>query len=336
MFLSVIIPCYNAEPWMARCLDSILNQGIGDMEVICVNDGSKDDTLAILRDYETRYPNVVKVIDKENGGVSSARNVGIDAATGTYITFVDADDTLVDGALPIAIQSVKQTEVLADLAHLGMRIVSRGGDVELHVKNKRQYEDFDIEYLMSLDALEFGSPCSKFYKRNIISKFNISFDTSMPLYEDEKFNIEFLKYTKSIMVLELEFYIYLRNNNSATAKFRGDQFSDCNNEILRCRKEFFMEHFGRDDRKLHIYRQHAFDYLFAIYSIYRANRVKGKYHWLKRYWNAANLNDIRWSYNLDSGIPKLIGFFGRKNKILCHCFTWMVFSMEKLLRRNNG
>lgn len=100
MFLSIIIPIYNDEKFLAECLDSCLVQDIpsDDYELICVDDGSIDRTPEILADYAGRYPNIV-AISKNNGGVSSARNVGLDAARGNYLWFVDSDDLLVPNVL---------------------------------------------------------------------------------------------------------------------------------------------------------------------------------------------------------------------------------------------
>ena len=89
--ISVIIPIYNMEQYLARCLDSVLNNTYRNLEVLCVDDGSKDTSLEILRRYEAADPRIV-VISKENGGVSSARNAGLDRMTGEYVCFVDPDD----------------------------------------------------------------------------------------------------------------------------------------------------------------------------------------------------------------------------------------------------
>ena len=91
MFLSIIIPVYNAETYIGATLDSLLNQDISDYEILCVNDGSKDQSLSILEDYARKDPRI-RVISKENGGVTSARNTGLQAAAGDFIWFVDADD----------------------------------------------------------------------------------------------------------------------------------------------------------------------------------------------------------------------------------------------------
>ena len=100
LFLSFIVPVYNVEKYLRDCLDSLLTQNVeqGEYEIICVNDGSTDGSLAILCEYEKEYKNV-RVVDKENGGVSSARNAGLQAAQGEYIWFVDGDDFIQSNCL---------------------------------------------------------------------------------------------------------------------------------------------------------------------------------------------------------------------------------------------
>lgn len=100
MFLSCIIPVYNAESYIRECLDSLLQQDISteDYEIICVNDGSKDGSLSILRSYAQKHSNIV-IVDKENGGVTTARNAGLEIAQGNYIWFIDADDFIQKNSL---------------------------------------------------------------------------------------------------------------------------------------------------------------------------------------------------------------------------------------------
>lgn len=98
MFLSFVVPVYNAAQYLPECLDSLLAQDISDYEIICVNDGSRDASPEILRQYAAKHGNI-RVIDKENGGVVSARNAGLSAAQGDFIWFVDADDFLLPNIL---------------------------------------------------------------------------------------------------------------------------------------------------------------------------------------------------------------------------------------------
>ena len=93
IIVSIIVPIYNTEKYLRKCVDSILKQTYENLEVILVNDGSPDNSLEICREYE-RLDSRVKVINKKNGGLSSARNAGLEICTGKYITFVDSDDYL--------------------------------------------------------------------------------------------------------------------------------------------------------------------------------------------------------------------------------------------------
>lgn len=96
--LSVVVPVYNAEKYVSRCLDSLLVQGVEDYEIICVNDGSTDGTKKVLETYRNAYPQIVRIVDQENSGCPAARNAGIMAARGNVLTFCDADDYLIPNA----------------------------------------------------------------------------------------------------------------------------------------------------------------------------------------------------------------------------------------------
>ena len=99
MKLSIIIPVYNTREYLAACLDSVLDTACNDYEIVIVNDGSTDDSGIIAAGYASRYPELIRVITTENGGLGAARNVGLEAAQGDYLLFVDSDDTLANGAL---------------------------------------------------------------------------------------------------------------------------------------------------------------------------------------------------------------------------------------------
>ena len=92
--VSVVVPVYNAEPYISRCLDSVFGQTYGNIEVVCIDDGSTDGSPALLDAYEKRYPDSIKVVHQKNAGVAAARNLGIQIATGEYLAFVDNDDWL--------------------------------------------------------------------------------------------------------------------------------------------------------------------------------------------------------------------------------------------------
>ena len=97
--LSIVIPVYNTRDYLAACLDSVLDPAADDCEIIVVNDGSTDDSEAIALEYAARYPERIRVITTENGGLGAARNVGLEASRGEFVFFLDSDDRLADGAL---------------------------------------------------------------------------------------------------------------------------------------------------------------------------------------------------------------------------------------------
>ena len=118
---SIIIPCYNVETYLPRCLDSLVDQTLDDLEIICINDGSPDNCLAILRDYEQRYPDTIVVIDKENEGVWRGRLDAIAIARGEYIGFVDSDDYVEPDFAEKLYTAAKEND--ADISVCGFRRV---------------------------------------------------------------------------------------------------------------------------------------------------------------------------------------------------------------------
>ena len=165
MKISVIVAAYNAEKYVAETLESIGNQSIDDYEVIVVNDGSSDGTIEILRDYEKRFHNM-SVIDKENGGPSSARNAGLDRAKGEFVYFFDADDILELDALEALYE--RAIERHADLVIAKYDIFNRF----------RTFPVNGINELVKMDRIDKYEPqilwtfslCNKLFRRSIIEK----------------------------------------------------------------------------------------------------------------------------------------------------------------------
>ena len=139
--LSIVVPCYKTEAYLPRCLDSLLAQTLGEIEIICVNDGSPDGTLALLRSYEASHPGVVRVVDKENGGLWNARWSGTDVASGEYVTYVDSDDYVE----PTFAQDLYETAVRdkAEIVVCGFRRVEEGTDRVLSTEMSDSRPAFD-------------------------------------------------------------------------------------------------------------------------------------------------------------------------------------------------
>lgn len=127
MTFSVIVPVYNVEKYLAKCLESILNQSFGDFEIIVVNDGSPDNSQAIIDEYSKEYPEKIKSYIKENGGLSDARNFGIQRASGDYLLFVDSDD-YISCDLLCRLKTVIERDD-ADVVRFGAQILFENGDI---------------------------------------------------------------------------------------------------------------------------------------------------------------------------------------------------------------
>lgn len=214
---SVIIPIFNAEKTLKRCLDSLVAERYPNMELILVNDGSKDSSLIICQDYAERFENV-RVIDKENGGVSTARNAGLDAAQGQYILFVDSDDYVPDNFFSI----LDATEP-SDLVRFSY-CVDAGNSKRTVQHTPVEAEGREQIIPLVIDAIcskALNPPWAKLYRRDIIEKYHIRFPVGASVAEDRVFNIKYSMYIQSYAVSErILYYVSTENENSLT---RGRQ-----------------------------------------------------------------------------------------------------------------
>ena len=132
--VSIIIPVYNSENFIPKCLDTILNQETKyDYEVICINDGSKDHSGEILKQYQDKYPERLIVFEQENQGISAARNKGIILANGEYVGFIDNDDTVAPDYIEHILHRAKETE--ADIVQCGYSNNTINGELLSEIKN---------------------------------------------------------------------------------------------------------------------------------------------------------------------------------------------------------
>ena len=173
---SVIVPVYNTSRYLSKCVDSILDQTCGDFELILVDDGSTDGSAGICDAYADRDIRT-KVIHKKNGGVSSARNTGIDVATGTFLWFVDSDDYIEPFSLEQLLAATK--EHAADLYIFNNASLREFVAVDLEEFLRRYYFTY---------AAGFG-PWNKLYRRSIVERRRLRFDCEETIGEDLLFNV---------------------------------------------------------------------------------------------------------------------------------------------------
>ena len=195
--VSIIIPVYNSENTLRRCLDSVLAQTFTDFECLLINDGSKDRSGDICDEY-ARKDNRVKVFHKENGGVSSARNVGLDNAQGEWITFVDSDDWVEDRIL----------DYLINYGCGSLKICNFNGDGHKDYSEDCSNVATSLVISKLLNTNLVWAPWGKLFSSVIIKEHNLRFDIKLKLGEDTVFCWEYLSFCPDVTVLASNLYYY--------------------------------------------------------------------------------------------------------------------------------
>lgn len=203
--ISIIVPVYNVEKYLRRCLDSIVAQTFTDWECICVDDGSPDNSGKILDEYASKDQRFV-IIHKENGGVSSARNAGLDIARGEWIGFVDSDDWIDLQMFSDLVAYAKQTD--ADVIVFGYALYDGKKDLK-----KIKPAEGKLDMSTDLDSL-WQAPFSKLFKSSILTK--VRFPVGITLGEDMFFTFQVYFANSNIIGLGNVYYHYFQNVNSIT------------------------------------------------------------------------------------------------------------------------
>lgn len=204
--VSVIIPIYNVEQYLRRCIESVLHQSFREYEIILVNDGSTDRSLEIVNDYVKRFPLQIKAYSKENGGLSSARNFALDRAVGEYVTFLDSDDYLDDDYLERLYKAAKENN--SDMVCSGQKKVGTDG----HILAVLSYP-IDKNPDCILRRLNISG---KLYRRKYIERHKMRFADGK-IYEDDPFNLVMLFLAKNFTILHYEGYNQLVRQGSITS-----------------------------------------------------------------------------------------------------------------------
>ena len=213
--ISVIIPVYKVEKYLNRCVDSVINQTYKNIEIILVDDGSPDNCPKICDDYAKKDKRI-RVIHKKNGGVSSARNMGIEKANGEWISFVDSDDWIdelfISKMLEIALK--EKTDYICcsyKRVYNGKTEYIKNDELVINYNNKK--------YLFKLLNVQngYGFCHMKLIKKDVIK--DIRFNESIVVGEDALFNVELCKNMKKITILNMALYNYFFNSNSVVRKY---------------------------------------------------------------------------------------------------------------------
>lgn len=221
--ISVIIPVYNAENYLYECINSIITQSYKNLEIICINDGSTDNSINILKRFQN-YDSRIIIKSIVNGGVSNARNVGIKLATGEYIAFIDSDDYIQDNYFSELLKYITSYE--CDLSVCSIQNVGFKSNI-IQMENsifEFNNPDFDLWYNMNIKFLLYG-PCNKLYKASIIKNNSIYFYKELVYGEDLVFNFDYLKYIDKICYTNTSKYYYRHDSSqSLSKKYRKNRY----------------------------------------------------------------------------------------------------------------
>lgn len=229
--LSVIIPVYNVENYLKKCLDSVLNQTLKDIEIICIDDGSTDSSPDILKDYSNKDPRI-KVITKENGGQASARNLGIKEAQGEYISFIDSDDFIEPEMLEKLYTKAKDNNL--DMAMCKIATYdNQTGEIKDNVWYYMLgvFREFEKDIFSHKDTMEFTcniavTPYNKIYKTSLLKDNNVLFPQGL-IFEDEKFFFDTYLRAKRVSIVDEFLYYYRTNRKGSTVDLnKENDYSD--------------------------------------------------------------------------------------------------------------
>ena len=251
--LSVIIPVYNVENYLRECLDSITSQTVKDIEIICIDDGSTDNSPEILKEYQKKDSRI-KIITKENGGQATARNLGIKEAQGEYIAFIDSDDFIESEMLEKLYTKAKD-----DNLDIAMCKIATYNNQTGEIKDNVWYymlgifRDFEKEIFNHKDTKEFTcniavTPYNKIYKTSLIKDNNILFPEGL-IFEDEKFFYDTYLRAKRVSVIPEFLYYYRVNRKGSTVDIEKENDYTDIIEISKQIRQTFKETNNYEDYK---------------------------------------------------------------------------------------
>lgn len=323
--ISIIVPVYNAEKFIHRCIDSILAQTFTDWELLLIDDGSKDNSGAICDEYAAKDERI-RVSHKENGGVSSARNKGLEVAKGDYLMFLDSDDALNKDTCALLINY--QNEICADCVIFGSK--QESGTLWIPEEEKI-YESLnvfkrDFEKLLLSELL---SPVwNKLYRRKLIRSY---FPADMSFGEDLVFCLNYLRQCEKICFMPWPLYLHNNlNEQSITHTFRKSQIRD-----IERWQTAILQFTDKGIECKSLYHKYMKDVMLWLKRFYASNEIKRKEKkdFLKDWYCHSHLKGIKFECRL----PIVDRFI-----LLClRCNLWLLPDMllsikHRLKKKHNG
>lgn len=274
---SIIVPIYNAQEYIEQCVDSVLQQTYKNYELILINDGSKDKSLEIINEKYSGLKNIC-IINKENSGVSDTRNVGLEKATGDWITFLDSDDWIDKDALEKILNIIDNEHV--DIIQSNLYINNKNQQILLNDKIKNILIKDNKNIINTIISVKYGEMkygnifgncrCAggKFYKRDLVKKNNIKFIKGLAAFEDGIFNLYAYFNASNIYIMKDAVYHYRYNDNSQTHNY-------INYEQQRKKNKMIIEGIQQFLEKNNIEYTESFNYCLFDLALVAINNSVG-------------------------------------------------------------
>lgn len=311
--ISIIVPVYNSKAHLECCVTSILNQSYKQFELLLIDDGSTDGS-SELCDELLQKSEKIRVIHKENGGVSSARNAGLDMASGDYIVFVDSDDVISNNYVETFIESSHKGDLILGMIE-DVYFDDTGSIIKRHTRNV-DAPDCGIladEYYKLLELLRV--PVVKLYKRDIIELNHIRFDENLSVAEDQVFNFAYYKHIKTYFFETRSVYKYYHQYNSSSLSSTKTK-KTFESELYKLLVEYdFIKDYSPKNADL-VYVHHMISML-NIYSNLKDDR--GIWSFYKRVKRIVKLNPIQADKDLN-----------KKKKLIVNLLNLKLYSIVTL------
>lgn len=320
--VSIIMPVYNKEKYVKKSIQSILDQTFTDYELIIVNDGSTDESLTICQSFQDSRIHLISV---ENGGVSIARNIGLDNAKGDYITFIDADDYIASNFLEkLYVENADMvigglTKVNLKYQEIDSLLPRLSGNISIKKVTKNFYQE-------QLDTGIYGFVASKIVRRQIVEDNHIRFDINIKLAEDYDFFLKVYSYIDSIFFIGECLYYYVQETSNSAISMKDSQIDFLEQIKLQDKtKDFLVLNNGFNEKEKELYLDRISGYVYTILIQDKYNRYfefKNTFKELKNYVHFVNKDT--------KGLMKICLWLYQKNMII---LCYLLISFKRLIRK---
>lgn len=338
--ISILMPVYNSQDYLKDTVQDVINQSYKDWELILVDDGSKDNSKDIcieLQNLDSR----IRVISKENEGVSSTRNTALDNANGKYIAFIDSDDSVHKDYLKILLSSIEKSKGQLAVCGFKERKISGNGQVEDLSRVFYPNEVINIEDMKDL-IMDFGNSgllnplWNKLYSREIIEKNNMRFKEEVETGEDFIFNLQYFRKIKKICFFNGELYYYIRRNNNSITHQYIDNMYEKGLEIHSLLESFLKDmNFYNNKNRYILYGNHLMGVFSAFLNLFHKDcklTLKQKKQYIKVIVNRDYVNECAANRKSDRGLIGLTSLLVRVKNSTIICGVFRGVSLVRLVK----